>query len=465
MELTAPELWSRIRESVQASVPEQSYLTWVKPAVAVAFTSNELHLEVPSRFHVEWLEDKFGPALSASSEAILGKPIKITVTCSATVSSAPVASIDLTSPLIEDAADRDISSAASNSSTVPLLNDRYTFERFVVGADNQLAAAAARAVANRPAKTYNPLFLYGGVGLGKTHLMHAIGHHMGSENPQASVCYVSSEQFMNELVASIRQGTTAAFRRQYREMDLLLVDDIHFLEGKERTQEEFFHTFNALYDAQSQIVLTSDRPPKDLSGLENRLVSRFEWGLVVDVKPPDYETRMAILQKKAADDGFSLDSEVIEFIAHSCTASVRELEGAVIKLLAYSSLTNREITPDLARAAFRGALGQQQERGPVLSPERIREIVARRWRVRADALASKRRTKDLTVPRQVAMFLIKEAFDLSLVQIGEFFGGRDHSTVIHSIRKVEEEMERDTVFRELVHAAREDFTGTDSASG
>tara|TARA_B100000378_G_scaffold91264_1_gene72121 strand:+ start:309 stop:1571 length:1263 start_codon:yes stop_codon:yes gene_type:complete len=420
---------------------------------------------VPSRFHVEWLEDKFGPVLSASSEAILGKPIKITVTCSATVSSAPVASIDLTSPLIEDAADRDIPSAASNSSTVPLLNDRYTFERFVVGADNQLAAAAARAVANRPAKTYNPLFLYGGVGLGKTHLMHAIGHHMGSENPQRSVCYVSSEQFMNELVASIQQGTTAAFRRQYREMDLLLVDDIHFLEGKERTQEEFFHTFNALYDAQRQIVLTSDRPPKDLSGLESRLVSRFEWGLVVDVKPPDYETRMAILQKKAADDGFSLDSEVIEFIAHSCTASVRELEGAVIKLLAYSSLTNREITPDLAREAFRGALGQQRERGPVLSPERIREIVARRWRVRADALASKRRTKDLTVPRQVAMFLIKEAFDLSLVRIGEFFGGRDHSTVIHSIRKVEEEMERDPVFRELVHAAREDFTGTDSASG
>ena len=464
VELTAPELWSRIRESVRSSVPEQSYLTWVKPAVAVAFTSNELHLEAPSRFHVEWLEDKFGPVLSASSEAILGKPIKITVTCAAAVSSAPTSSIDLTAQVIDDAPDGDIPSVVTGSSTVPLLNDRYTFERFVVGADNQLAAAAARAVANRPAKTYNPLFLYGGVGLGKTHLMHAIGHHMGSENPLRSVCYVSSEQFMNELVASIQQGTTAAFRRQYREMDLLLVDDIHFLEGKERTQEEFFHTFNALYDAQRQIVLTSDRPPKDLSGLENRLVSRFEWGLVVDVKPPDYETRMAILQKKAADDGFSLDSEVIEFIAHSCTSSVRELEGAVIKLLAYSSLTNQEITPDLAKTAFRGALGRQQETGPVLSPERIREIVARRWRVRADALTSKRRTKDLTVPRQVAMFLIKESFDLSLGRIGEFFGGRDHSTVIHSIRKVEEEMERDPAFRELVHAARKDFSGSDRAS-
>jgi chromosomal replication initiator protein len=294
--------------------------------------------------------------------------------------------------------------------------------------------------------------------------MHAIGHYVGKENSLRSVCYVSSEKFMNELVMSIQQGTMAAFRRHYREMDLLLVDDIHFLEGKERTQEEFFHTFNALYDAKRQIVLTSDRPPKELSGLENRLVSRFEWGLVVDVKPPDYETRMAILQKKAADDGFSLDSEVIEFIAHSCTASVRELEGAVIKLLAYSSLTNREITPQLAKTAFRSTLDQQRGTGPILSPERIREIVARRWRVRAEGLASKRRTKDLTVPRQVAMFLIKEALDMSLVRIGELFGGRDHSTVIHSIRKVEEEMERDPVFRELVDAARQDFSGTDSSS-
>ena len=400
----------------------------------------------------------------ASAEAILGKPIKITVSCSGVVSSTSIPSIDLATPQIEETLDQVSPPTSADPDAMPLLNDRYTFERFVIGADNQLAAAAARAVANKPARTYNPLFLYGGVGLGKTHLMHAIGHYVGKENSLRSVCYVSSEKFMNELVMSIQQGTMAAFRRHYREMDLLLVDDIHFLEGKERTQEEFFHTFNALYDAKRQIVLTSDRPPKELSGLENRLVSRFEWGLVVDVKPPDYETRMAILQKKAADDGFSLDSEVIEFIAHSCTASVRELEGAVIKLLAYSSLTNREITPQLAKTAFRSTLDQQRGTGPILSPERIREIVARRWRVRAEGLASKRRTKDLTVPRQVAMFLIKEALDMSLVRIGELFGGRDHSTVIHSIRKVEEEMERDPVFRELVDAARQDFSGTDSSS-
>ena len=314
-----------------------------------------------------------------------------------------------------------------------------------------------RAVADKPARMYNPLFLYGGVGLGKTHLMHAIGHEVLGRTPHARICYISSEQFTNELVESIQQGTMAQFRSRYRAMDLLLVDDIHFLEGKERTQEEFFHTFNALYDAQKQIILTSDRPPKEIPGLEQRLVSRFEWGLVVDVKPPDYETRVAILRKKAQDDGLVLDDQVIEFIAHACTASVRELEGAVIKLLAYSSLTHQEITPELARVALRSVIGRGRDRGPVLSPERIREVVARRWRVRPEALASKRRTKDVTVPRQVAMYLIKETLGTSLVRIGELFGGRDHSTVIHSIRKVEEEMERDPAFRALVEATKEDM--------
>ena len=231
------------------------------------------------------------------------------------------------------------------------------------------------------------------------------------------------------------------------------------MEGKEGTQEEFFHTFNALYDAQRQIILTSDRPPKELRGLEERLVSRFEWGLVVDIKPPDYETRMAILRKKAADDGLTLDNEVIQFIAHSCKASVRELEGAVIKLLAYSSLTHQEITLALAHTALSGMLSRSRDEGPILSPERIQDMVARRWRVRPDALASKRRTKDVTVPRQVAMYLIKETLGTSLVQIGEFFGGRDHSTVIHSIRKVEQEMAKDPSFRKQVDEAREEVKG------
>jgi chromosomal replication initiator protein len=331
------------------------------------------------------------------------------------------------------------------------MNARYTFDRFVVGGDNQLAAAASVAVAGKLARMYNPLFLYGGVGLGKTHLMHAIGNAILETDPTKRVAYVPSEQFTNDLVTSIQEGKTADFRRRYRLMDLLLVDDVHFLEGKERTQEEFFHTFNALYDAQKQIVLTSDRPPKEIPGLEERLVSRFEWGLVADIKAPDYETRVAILRKKAADDNLTLDTEVIDYIAHSCTSSVRELEGAVIKLLAYSSLKNLEISVPMAKKALQGTLSPEEAEGrPVATPQRIQELVASQWGVQTSGLASKSRTKDLTVPRQVAMYLIRELLDLPLVQIGFLFGGRDHSTVIHSVRKVEETMAVDPAFRSAV---------------
>lgn len=466
MELTAEELWTRIQAIVRNSVPQHAFHTWISSAKAVASTSDELLLEAQNPFHVEWLEDKFGPLLASAGEQILGRPFRIAVSCSASPDSALVPSIQFDAPgrdSTSQAVDRDERHSAD--APRPLLNERYTFDRFVVGTNNQLAGAACRAVADKPAKMYNPLFLYGGVGLGKTHLMHAIAHQLIGTDATRKVAYVSSEQFMNELVTAIRQGTTAAFRARYRAMDLLLVDDVHFLQGKESTQEEFFHTFNALYDAQRQIVLTSDRPPKEMARLEERLVSRFEWGLVVDLRPPDFETRIAILRKKAEDDGLSLDDDVIEFIAHSCTASVRELEGAVIKLLAYSSLTHQEITPGLAQALLQGVLRRQSQLdGPVMSPERIREMVARRWRVRPDALSSKRRTKDLTVPRQVAMYLIKETLGISLARIGESFGGRDHSTVIHSIRKVEEEMERDPAFRSLVEAARKELTDSSQAN-
>lgn len=460
MELTAAELWERIREIAKGSIPEQSFRTWLAHTEASALSSDELILDAPSRFHVEWIEDKFGGVLESAAHRVLGRPLTVSVTCRQERASIPLPSLELegAQPSADPAASAPgfPSDASAPPPEPPRLNERYTFERFVVGTNNQLAAAACRAVAEKPARMYNPLFLYGGVGLGKTHLMHAIGHQILADDPHRRVCYLSSEQFTNELVSSIRSGSMAAFRRRFREMDLLLVDDIHFLEGKERTQEEFFHTFNALYDAQRQIILTSDRAPKDIPGLEERLISRFEWGLVVDIKAPDYETRMAILRKKAEDDGLALDDEVIDFIAHSCTASVRELEGAVIKLLAYSSLTHQEITPKLARRALRGVLGRKRE-GPVLSPERIREMVARRWRVRPEALASRRRTRDLTVPRQVAMYLIKQTLGISLVQIGEIFGGRDHSTVIHSIKKVEKEMADNPEFREQVDAARREL--------
>jgi chromosomal replication initiator protein len=464
LELTAAELWSRIQEIVRSSVPEHAFHTWIASAKVVTSTADELVLEAQNPFHVEWLEDKFGPLLASAGERVLGRPLQIAVTCSAEPTPILMPALEVhASP--QTGVPSPPPARVGSPPPKPSLNERYTFDRLVVGANNQLAVAASRAVADKPAKMYNPLFLYGGVGLGKTHLMHAIGHQVLAADPSRRVAYISSEQFTNELVTSIREGAMAAFRSRYRELDLLLVDDTHFVQGKESTQEEFFHTFNALYDAQRQIVLTSDRPPKEMARLEERLVSRFEWGLVVDVRPPDYETRMAILRKKADDDGLRIDDEVIEFIAHSCTASVRELEGAVIKLLAYSSLTNQEMTLGLARTALRGMLRKGHSGGPIQSPERIRELVANRWRVRADALSSKRRTKDITVPRQVAMYLIKETLGISLVRIGELFGGRDHSTVIHSIRKVEEDMQRDESFRHQVEAALAEVRQEGGASG
>ena len=455
MELTAAELWSRILQVVQTGLPEQAFRTWLAGTRPAALSDRELEVEVPNEFHVEWLEGRYGALLEDAAARVLGRPLSITFIPGDAPYQPPMPSVELAGPPPPHLSRLQHGTSASGGVPDPGMNARYTFARFVVGGDNQLAAAASVAVAGKLARTYNPLFLYGGVGLGKTHLMHAIGNAILETDPTKRVAYVPSEQFTNDLVTSIQQGTTAEFRRRYRRMDLLLVDDVHFLEGKERTQEEFFHTFNALYDAQKQIVLTSDRPPKEIPGLEERLVSRFEWGLVADIKAPDYETRVAILRKKAADDDLTLDPEVIDFIARSCTSSVRELEGAVIKLLAYSSLKNLEISVPMARKALSGTLAPDDpERPPQVTPQRIQDVVAARWGVQTSGLASKRRTKNLTVPRQVAMYLIRELLNLPLVQIGYLFGGRDHSTVIHSVRRVEETMEADSSFRQEVQLLR-----------
>jgi chromosomal replication initiator protein len=456
MELTAADLWSRILQVVQAAVPEHAFRAWLAGTRPGSLTERELQVEANSEFHALWLEDKYVALLEEAAQRVLGRPIHITFSLGDAPQVHPVPSLELAAVPVTPTPSPGALSTAGARKPDPGLNSRYTFARFVVGGDNQLAAAASVAVADKPARMYNPLFLYGGVGLGKTHLMHAIGNAILESDPSGRVAYVPSEQFTNDLVTAIQEGKTAEFRRRYRRMDLLLVDDVHFLEGKERTQEEFFHTFNALYDAQKQIVLTSDRPPKEIPGLEERLVSRFEWGLVADIKAPDYETRVAILRKKAADDNLTLDPEVIDFIAQSCTSSVRELEGAVIKLLAYSSLKNLEISVPMAKEALRGSLAQSPAEAPArITAQRIQDVVAAHWGIHPSGLASKRRTKDLTVPRQVAMYLIRELLDLPLVQIGYHFGGRDHSTVIHSIRKVEATLEADGEFRETLRKLRE----------
>jgi chromosomal replication initiator protein len=444
---------------VQSGLPQQAFRTWFAGTNPVALSDQELLVEVPSEFHAEWLEDRYGSLLEEAAHRVVGRHLSISFLPGESPFLPLIPTVELTSPPGSLQTPSDPRLSLSPTGPNPGLNQRYTFDRFVVGSDNQLAAAAASAVARKPALLYNPLFLYGGVGLGKTHLMHAIGNAILDSDPAKRVAYAPSEQFMNELVTAIQEGTTAAFRRRYRRMDLLLIDDVHFLKGKEATQEEFFHTFNALYDAHKQIVLTSDRPPKEIPGLEERLISRFHWGLVADIKAPDYETRVAILRKKAADDTLTLDAEVIDFIARLCTSSVRELEGAIIKLLAYSSLKNQEISISMAKIALQGVLGSKVPEGASrITPERIQEAVAKQWGIPSAALSSKRRTKDLTVPRQVAMYLIRELLDLPLVQIGNLFGGRDHSTVIHSIRKVEETVAVEPSFERKVQALRDDLS-------
>ncbi|MGH7467075.1 MAG: chromosomal replication initiator protein DnaA [Longimicrobiales bacterium] len=452
MELTAAEAWARVLERARSAFPEQTFRMWLAGTEPVALSGNVLRIATVNEFAAEWIEDKYGAYLASQAEALFGQRLMIRfehrgprrrdtaelVSAAAGSRAVPPAPIELP--------------ASTSPGTVGApLNERYLFDRFVVGTNNQLAAAACRAVSEAPARMYNPLFIYGGVGLGKTHLMHAIGHAIHLRDVGKRVAYVSSERFTNDLIASIQDGRMAEFRRRYREIDLLLIDDVHFLGEKERTQEEFFHTFNALHDAQRQIVMTSDRPPKEIPGLEERLVSRFEWGLVTDIKPPDLETRVAILRKKADDDQIVLADEVVDFIARNCRSNVRELEGAVIKLLAYSSLTRREITIELAREALGGVLnGAMIE----LTPAFIRERVAARWGVSVESLVSKKRTKELTVPRQVAMYLIRELLDVPLVEIGKLFGGRDHSTVIHSIQKVEGDLQTDETFRTRVTTLR-----------
>ena len=456
MTLTAVEAWSRLLDRARGELPEHVVAAWLAPLVPAAFDGTSLTLTAPDQWSVEWNESKHAALLESYGPLCFGHPVRIGLTVQAERLSRN--QMDLFVPIIGGII---TPPQRDNSVILSSLSDRYTFARFVIGRSNELAAAAASAVSHAPGKTYNPLFIYGATGLGKTHLMQAIAHEILARNPACRVVFITTEQFTNDVITSISKRTMHDFRRRYRETDLLLVDDVHFLGGKETTQEEFFHTFNAVYEAGRQIVLTSDRAPSEIPRLEARLVSRFEWSMVADISPPDLEHRIAILRQKAAGDHLqhAIPDDVLHFIGNHVRANVRELEGSIIKLLAFASLRQRSITVDLAREALRDKLRAGDAAPPRSSRhDRLRTIqqrVATEWGVTIEGLQSKARTKTLTVPRQVAMALAREILGLQLVEIGQSFGGRDHSTVIHSLERVGEMAREETSFRARVDKVRE----------
>jgi chromosomal replication initiator protein len=454
MSLSAEETWTRLLDRAKAELPPQVIDTWLSPLAADTLDEHTLTVTAPDQFSVEWNEQKHGAVLEGLAPVALGHPIRIQFR----VQDERVkrAQMDL---FVERPAT--IAPAPSQQSVnTPALSSRYTFANYVIGKSNEMAAAAAAAVAQQPGTAYNPLFIYGPTGLGKTHLMQAIAHDILQRDPTTRIVFISAEQFMNELIGAINQRTTHNFRRQYRETDLLLVDDIHFISRGEQTQEEFFHTFNALFEAGRQIVLTSDRPPDEIPRLEQRLVSRFAWGMVTDVAIPDLEHRIAILRQKAQVDHLehTISDEVIRFIAEHVRTNVRELEGSILKLLAYASLKRSAITLGLAREALRDKLRNAGDGGADLASDTlisgIQQAVASEWGVTVDGLRSKTRTKTLTVPRQAAMYLLRQITGLQLVEIGAAFGNRDHSTVIHSLERVEEMLAEDPMFKDRVESLR-----------
>ncbi|MBX7117597.1 MAG: chromosomal replication initiator protein DnaA [Gemmatimonadaceae bacterium] len=459
MSLTASEVWSRLLDRARTQLSDHIVDTWLAPLTAAEFSGEALTLNAPDQFSVEWNERRHSAILESLAPVAVGHPVKIALRVQQ--ERVQRSQMDLFVPVKGQEQSIIAPEKPQQNVTLSQLNDRYTFDTFVVGKSNDLAAAAAAAVAQAPGKTYNPLFFYGPTGLGKTHLMQAIAHDIIKRAPQTRVTYITTEQFTNDVITSIGKGAMHDFRRRYRETDLFLVDDVHFIGGKNSTQEEFFHTFNALYEAGRQIVLTSDRPPSEIPKLEARLASRFAWGMVADVGQPDLEHRIAILRRKAAMDHLehTIPDDVLHFIADHVQSNVRELEGSIIKLLAYASLKHRVITVELAREALRDKL-RQNDAGAA-RPERhdrmgtIQQRVAAEWGVTVDGLRSKTRTKNLTVPRQVAMYLAREVLGLQLVEIGQAFGGRDHSTVIHSLERVADMMKESGEFRGRVEKVRE----------
>ena len=436
--------WDEALEYIQQKVPKQVFDTWFLPVQFDKVENSTIYLGVPNKFFGEWLDTHYG-ALLAEAAAIAGGGEPLTV---AFIVREKTATSQTELPSVVQGGKGQVPPKPRRGI---LLNPKYTFRNFVVGAGNQFAHAACMAVAEQPGQTYNPLFIYGGVGLGKTHLLNAIGNHV-AEQRDLRIAYLTTEQFTNEVINSIRYDKMMDLRKRYRHIDMLMIDDIQFLVGKERTQEEFFHTFNALYEGHKQIVLSSDRFPKDMPDIEERLRSRFEWGLIADLQPPDVETRIAILRKKSEDEGVKLPEDVIQFLSTTMKSNIRELEGSLVRLGAYASLTGQVISLDLAKTVLRDLIGDKKK---VVAMDDIQEAVCAQFHVKIAELKSRRRSKTLVHPRQIAMYLCRELTDASYPEIGRQFGGKDHTTIIHACRQVTKAKETDTGLQTTIESLKE----------
>ncbi|OOB77130.1 MAG: chromosomal replication initiation protein DnaA [Epulopiscium sp. Nuni2H_MBin001] len=434
------EVWNSILKLIEAETSSVSFNTWFKPTKLIDIKKDSLVISVKDDLAQGILNTRYLEVVKNSISHVFKKNYELEFIVADCTHSKP------TKEQIQD--------PLNNPSN---LNPRYTFESFIVGNSNRMAHAAALAVAEAPASAYNPLFLYGGVGLGKTHLMQSIAHYTLEQDPDIKVLYSSAEKFTNELINSIRDDKNEAFRNKYRNIDILLIDDIQFIAGKERTQEEFFHTFNTLHEANKQIIISSDRPPKEISTLEARLCSRFEWGLIADIQSPDLETRIAILRKKVACENLIVPSEVLHFIAKIVISNIRELEGALNRVLAFSSLANKEIDIDLASEALKDILSR--EKPTIITPEYIQEIVANYFNLKVSDLLSSKRTRSIAYPRQIAMYLSRKLTDLSLPKIGEKFGGRDHTTIMHGYDKITADLLKDIELVNTVAKLESTITG------
>ncbi|MCM8786769.1 MAG: chromosomal replication initiator protein DnaA [Candidatus Omnitrophica bacterium] len=420
-------IWQECKEKLKNLLGETSFDTWIAPLRFKKIEENSLFLEVPDEFFKNWLENNYLPKIKAVLTEIYKNELNIQFIINPLLFKRPANKIFKT-----------IQKNFQNEPQDSLkLNPRFNFQNFIIGASNRLAHAASLAVANAPGKTYNPLFIYGGVGLGKTHLMQAIAHYIIEKNPHAKVAYLSSEKFTNELIFSIQNRSTDKFREKYRNTDILLIDDIQFLAGKEASQEEFFHTFNVLYDYHKQIVISSDRAPKEIPKLEERLISRFSWGLVVDIQLPDFETRVAILKKKIENEPIKIDDDVINFIAKNITTNIRELEGALVRLIAYSLIENKQITLDLTKEILKDMVKEIHKR---ITPDIILEKVENYFNVTKEDLKKNKRSKNLVLPRQIAMYLIRELTDMSLPEIGGIFGAKHHTTILYAHKKIKKDL-------------------------